>query len=59
MRTLVLKKETLAELAATDLRSVVGAGSGAVCVQATVPASYCLRDVLSDLNCYSWHTEQC
>ena len=55
MRTLVLKKELLAELAVGDLRNVVVAGS-AQTVQTRV-ATIC-TDPLS-LGCNSWHTEEC
>lgn len=56
MRTLVLKKETLAELAADDLRNVVGANSTAIV--RTIAASLCTGDPLS-FGCQSWHTEEC
>lgn len=55
MRPLVLKKETLAELAVDDLRRIVGAGSIET-VQTRV-ATVC-TDPLS-LSCNSWHTEEC
>jgi len=55
MRTLMLKKETLTELAADDLSRVVGAGS--VEVRATLQVA-CVGDLLS-LGCMSWHTEEC
>lgn len=58
MRTLVLKRETLTELATEDLRQVVGAGSIAT-VQATAQANNCVGDLLSVFGCYSWHTEEC
>ena len=58
-RTLVLRKETLAELTAADLRQVVGADSATV-VGATMPVKYCITDLLTCYNtCMSWNTEQC
>jgi hypothetical protein len=54
MRTLTLKREPLTELTADDLRSVAG---GAAAAAATLKT--CVADLLSQLNCYSWHTEQC
>jgi hypothetical protein len=56
MRTLTLKKETLTELAAAELSAVLG---GSVQLGITSPAKTCLADLVSQLNCYSWHTEQC
>jgi hypothetical protein len=56
MRTLVLKKETLSELAVDDLRRVVGGDSVPTTV-ATRIATIC-ADPLS-LHCFSWHTEEC
>jgi hypothetical protein len=57
MRTLELKKETLAELTADDLRDVVGARPLASAEVQTCVATVC-TDPLS-LGCYSWHTEEC
>jgi hypothetical protein len=56
MRTLTLRRETLTPLTLDDLRSVAG---GSVALAITSPAKTCLADLLSDLNCYSWHTEEC
>lgn len=55
MRRLVLKKETLAELTADDLRIVVG-GASVTTLQTRV-YTIC-TDPLS-LGCNSWHTEEC
>lgn len=58
-RRLVLKRETLAELTAADLRQVVGADSATV-VQLTTPPRYCITDLLTCYDtCMSWHTEEC
>ena len=57
MRTLKLKKETLAELTAGELRHIVGASPVASIQVQTCVATVC-TDPLS-LGCYSWHTEEC
>jgi hypothetical protein len=54
MRTLTLKSETLTELTPDALRLVAG---GSVAVSAQVKT--CLGELVSELNCYSWHTEEC
>lgn len=57
MRTLTLKKETLAELTAADLRHIVGASA-----IASVEVQTCVYTICTDplsLGCHSWQTEQC
>lgn len=56
MRTLTLKREPLTELTPDSLRQVAG-GSGALGISAQLKT--CVADLLSELDCYSWHTEEC
>ena len=56
MRTLTLKKETLTPLAADELRAVAG---GSVALGISAQLKTCVAELLSELNCYSWHTEEC
>lgn len=54
MRTLVLRKETLAELTVSELRRIVGADS--------VPIHTRIYTICTDplsLGCHSWQTEAC
>ena len=56
MRTLTLKRESLTELTPADLRQVAG---GSVVLAISAQVKTCVADLLSELNCYSWHTEEC
>ena len=57
MRSLTLRKETLAELTVGDLAAVVGAASGASCAPACPQSDF--MECLTGLRCVTTNTLLC